>query len=480
MAPSSLTSSSRSWTLRPPASPWVGTLGARYLLGWCALLAGYALFGRGFAYVGLPPLFVGELFLALGLGVAAWERTLREGMSFSPAKALVWLMGWTAIRTLPYLSVYGLDAIRDAMIVGYGLYALIIAGLLVRHAAQLRVLIERYRAMVWLVPLIAVPLYYLFRQAPESIPTWPWAPDIQMIQNKPGDVMVHLTGVTAFVLLGFRRRSLTLLVVLVIGIAAAAVSGRGGMLGFALSMGALAMLKPTAARFGRFAYVLAVVVVLGLVVDTSGIRTNEGNRSVSVEQLWQNVQSLVGQSEQDMLATTTEWRLEWWGEIVDYTIFGPHFMTGKGFGVNLGDADGFAVDEEGSLRSPHNGHLTMLARGGVPGLLLWVFVHGLWVLALLHAWREARQAGAHRWEAFLSLCMIYWLAALINGSFDVYLEGPMGGIWFWSLFGIGLAATRLSKTHPHMLGDEPPEARDQSPERTVGATGDASPRWGWA
>jgi hypothetical protein len=28
---------------------------------------------------------------------------------------------------------------------------------------------------------------------------------------------------------------------------------------------------------------------------------------------------------------------------------------------------------------------------------------------------------------------------LINASFDVALEGPMLGIWFWCLFGFGVA-----------------------------------------
>lgn len=28
---------------------------------------------------------------------------------------------------------------------------------------------------------------------------------------------------------------------------------------------------------------------------------------------------------------------------------------------------------------------------------------------------------------------------MINASFDILLEGPHGGIWFWSVFGFGLA-----------------------------------------
>ncbi len=32
----------------------------------------------------------------------------------------------------------------------------------------------------------------------------------------------------------------------------------------------------------------------------------------------------------------------------------------------------------------------------------------------------------------------YWVAFNVNAAFDVYLEGPQGGIWFWSMFGVGL------------------------------------------
>jgi hypothetical protein len=32
------------------------------------------------------------------------------------------------------------------------------------------------------------------------------------------------------------------------------------------------------------------------------------------------------------------------------------------------------------------------------------------------------------------------LALFVNASFDVYLEGPVGGIWFWSVFGVGIGA----------------------------------------
>jgi hypothetical protein len=35
------------------------------------------------------------------------------------------------------------------------------------------------------------------------------------------------------------------------------------------------------------------------------------------------------------------------------------------------------------------------------------------------------------------------MAIVIDASFDVALEGPMLGIWFWCLFGLGIASTMI-------------------------------------
>jgi hypothetical protein len=45
----------------------------------------------------------------------------------------------------------------------------------------------------------------------------------------------------------------------------------------------------------------------------------------------------------------------------------------------------------------------------------------------------------------------YWLAFMINVSFDVVLEGPHGGIWFWTVYGVGLAALWLYRYCPMVL-----------------------------
>ena len=99
--------------------------------------------------------------------------------------------------------------------------------------------------------------------------------------------------------------------------------------------------------------------------------SQESGRYVSADQIVQNIESIFTNSDNENLAGSKEWRLLWWNTIIDYTIDGKYFWKGKGFGINLADDDGFQVEIDHSLRNPHNGHLTMLARGGVPMLALW-------------------------------------------------------------------------------------------------------------
>jgi len=61
-------------------------------------------------------------------------------------------------------------------------------------------------------------------------------------------------------------------------------------------------------------------------------------------------------------------------------------------------------------------------------------------------------AGAFWWARIHLWILGYWCAFLVNGSFDVFLEGPQGGIWFWSLTGLGIAALETSRRESAEFG----------------------------
>jgi len=424
-----------------------------------AILAGYAFLDRGFAYVGVPPLYVGELVLLLGILAAV------VGGGFAPVlrSPVLWLLIAFAVegvlRTAPYWSTYGVDALRDGVIWEYGSFAILVAAFLLRarHLATIPDIYRRWLPwfLFWVPAAIAVQKF-----APTASPLAPGSA-VPLLALKSGDVAVHLAGIASFLLLGLhqfgaprsRPNSSRLLewmcwlawIVAALGVSS---SNRGGLLAILGAVTVVLAIRPMSrsghAGLFRISYV-AVVLTLVFVLFNIQLDAGEG-RQISPQQIAANLASVVGSSGQSGLQGTRDWRLQWWQQITKYTVVGPYFWTGKGYGINLADADGFQVNADGSLRDPHNGHMDILARTGVPGLALWVALQSTFGVSLVRAYLRARR-GKREWWARLNLWILaYWLAFLINMSFDVYLEGPQGGIWFWSLMGFGIAALERQRS----------------------------------
>jgi hypothetical protein len=423
-----------------------------FLQSMVVILTGYAFFGKGFAYLGVPPLYIGEAVLVVGmLALVVTASKIRLGV----LHFLVFVfMGWGALCTIPYISREGLYAIRDAALWYYALFAIAIS--LMVKPRHFRWIVSTYRTLVPLflcwVPIAAV-VYLLYKT---SIPTLPGS-DVQVLWFKGGDMAVHLAGVASFLLLGLysalpapRMISITLLwPIWFAGIAIVSTLNRAGMLASGIAIGVVLILRPSI-QWVRF---LALAMLLMTILGILNPQVNIGReRQVSLGQLVSNARSIVGsddasdgQTVHSSLEGTKGWRLKWWKKIYSYTFHGPYFWTGKGFGMNLAHADGFETIQNDPLRSPHSAHMTVLARMGVPGLVLWVVLQGAFAAGLFFAFVRARQRGLVFWAQVDVWILVYWLAMMANAAFDVYLEGPQGGIWFWSIFGLGLAALRAQR-----------------------------------
>lgn len=413
------------------------------------VLGGYALLGRGFAYLGAAPVYVGEM--AMGLAALTVVVSLPRARLTRLHGLLIAFMVWGALRTMPYVPRYGLDALRDAVLWGYALFAVAVS--FAARGDTVQRLADRYRrvlpALVLWVPLAGVLTYV----ASAAVPRLPGS-GVPIVAYKGGDMGVHLAGMAAFLLLGLAAARPTGLWELAelfvwpawfLGLFVAGAVNRGGLLAASAGAGLAMLLRPSR-RGAWLIWVALLLLCAGLLINPS-VSTERG-REFSLRQVASNALSVVGVGEESTLNSTKEWRLAWWETIIDYTIKGPYFLTGKGFGINLADDDGFQVMADHSLRSPHNGHLTVLARMGVPGFALWIAFHAAFGIALLRAARRAMRRGDTRWAAIELWLLIYWLAMMLNASFDVYLEGPQGGIWFWSIVGLGLAALAVERSAP--------------------------------
>jgi hypothetical protein len=429
--------------------------GRTYLAWLGIILLGYAVFSRAFAYVGVPPFFVGEIILAVGL-VTIWRfGAVRQALAGTPARLLAVFMVWSAANTFPYVSEHGIDALRDGAMWYYGAFAFIVAALIIGSPGHLRESLIRYRSFVYGFVAMIGAVYVASVYFSHHVPALPGSPHVPLLQAKGGDILVHLSGVTAFIVAGFMRQRLALILLLVMTIGIVVVANRGGMVAFMLAGVLLVILKPPQRSTSRLTS--AFIGVLLLAMLGGSLLTIHGGRNVSVEQLWTNVKSVVGATGEKRLEGTKTWRMDWWTQIVDYTVTGPYFWTGKGYGINLATDDGFQVKEGERLRSPHNGHMTVLARSGVPGLALWLVLHGWWLALMGSRWMYARRQRDWAWVSFYAFLIPYWLAMMMNASFDVYLEGPMGGIWFWCLWGLGLGAAHVHRENPDLLRDSPAE-----------------------
>jgi hypothetical protein len=115
------------------------TAGDRYLALLAIVLLGYALMGKGFAYIGFRPLYVGEIAFFTGIAVFVRLGVLVASLATLPSLVLAATMMWVLARTVPFVSVYGFDALRDSVII-------CMAGLRFRHWAVGGRAQDRYRA----------------------------------------------------------------------------------------------------------------------------------------------------------------------------------------------------------------------------------------------------------------------------------------------------------------------------------------------
>lgn len=424
------------------------SLGDQFVAFFALVLGGYAIGSKGFAYLGIAPVYIGELSLLFGLAALWYTRSVKYLLKQPMIRLLLAFMLYGAIRTIPFLPEYRLDALRDGVLWGYGLFAIVLAGVLVSKPARLSHLVGWYRRFLP-VFLIAAPTVWLTtvvlqnmaRWTGFSVPMWPGT-SVPVIYAKAGDMLVHLGGAAAFMAVGLAGETKKMrIALLAAGVALCALS-RGGLLAFSLAFLVAFASRPRSRSAWTITALFGSALLVLLVTDLH-IRLPGNDREVSFQQLVAHVESAAGSDGDQSLEGTKLWRLLWWGKIVSYTIGGEYRWGGKGFGINLASDDGFQVTDDDSLRSPHNATMTVLARSGVIGLTLWLALLGGWFVRLVRAMLDARRRNDRQWYAVFAFLLAYFLAILVNGTFDVYLEGPAGGIWFWSVMGCGIAAEIL-------------------------------------
>ena len=310
------------------------------------ILFGYFLLGKGFAY-----LFLGELVLVVG--VLLYLPSRRFTLPFTDPVLLLWtaFAFWGFCRTVPFLSVYHFDAARDAVLWGYGTFALIIAAFINRSSQISRALNTYRKFLRWYLivfpGLLAVSLVTL-----GQLLRLPWSHDVGILDLKAGDAGVDVAVAGMFMLIfsdrrtGGEKQGLSMFRLLgfigwwMAALCVAAVN-RGGVVSVILSALLVSVLqaRKIAWKVAAFGIVGATLAVGILFVLPSGIYF--GKKAFDSSKIAATIESIGGvSSQQTGHEGTVQWRLLWWRNIIHETFFGPYFWTGRGFGVNLAVADG--------------------------------------------------------------------------------------------------------------------------------------------
>ena len=305
------------------------------------MLLGYALMGKGFAYLGFPPLYVGEIAFLTGIVVFLRTGAFVGALATLPALLLVALMAWVLARTLPFVGLYGFDSLRDSVVVIYGCFAFFVIGLLLEDARRINTVLRYYGIMLASFPAIPVG-FWLTKYWGDYIPRL-YGP-VPIVEIGASAVGTHLAGAMVFVLIGYRKVSLPWILVWFATLALVSATNRGATLAVIVPV-TIAMLA-----LGRYRLLLTTVVAaVGIFTALLALESTFGeyeeakdsiDRPVSAHQIVENAKSIIGQSGQQAEGTK-QWRLNWWDIIINDTIHGPNFWTGRGFGINLADADGF-------------------------------------------------------------------------------------------------------------------------------------------
>jgi O-antigen ligase/polysaccharide polymerase Wzy-like membrane protein len=413
--------------------------GDYFLVVLAIVLAGYAIFGKTFANLGIAPLYVGELTLIFGIYAFIRSRAAIATLASLPHLLLATLMCLVVASTILNIAEHGIDALRDSVIILYGGFSFIITALLLANPQRLFLPISFLRLISNIIVPIAPVLVLMGNASYFSL-----TGEYELSYVRPDSLAVHLAAAALLALLGFRRAHVVWVMLLTVGMIAIASQSRGGMLAFILMISVAVVATGNFRLFGRIAVVAIALISIAYVLDLS-MPTPRG-RDISATQVLENFGSIF-QTTNENLDATKQWRQDWWQRIYSYTFEGPYFWTGKGFGVNLTIDDGIISPATTALvpllRSPHNSHLTILARTGIPGVALWLLLITSWGALVLTNVVRARWRGDVFWSNFFLLTFCYGLGFLVEAAFDVVLEGPMDGIWFWCVFGVGVGASLI-------------------------------------
>jgi len=330
---------------------------------------GYALAGKGFAYLSPTPslpLYVGEIvFVISGVMLVLFRKeellsTIRKSRLL---QILLLFLVYAAVRVWLDRRSFGLLAVRDSSLVYYSFFCFVGATLFVK---------EKYRTAYTKCFVIAI-FIACFSNILTNLRVVGEISQVFSYYKPHADAMIPFI-VAGFFYAFYKMRDgkrqyifLLLLTLLIIATSKAAY----GFAFIAACIFLVMLCKRT--EVTKLAVVSTVVIAFGLALF---IAFTEGNDIEIENDLINTVQ--LSSSDDSFEGSTTDWRLTWWRVIANDTMEqAPLF--GKGFGSDISTEFYFVeygrvLDPEtpGLPRYPHNAFFTILGRLGISGCFFFI------------------------------------------------------------------------------------------------------------
>jgi len=397
-----------------------------YLRVYLLVMTLYVFLNKGVAYTYLVEAlwFFGILLLLMNRKKVEliWNKTTKLLLFFITIGFIYIIRGFTKYDII--------DLIRDSFMFQYGWFVFILFLFKDKTAQIWETLFFIYKWFPFLALLNFILQYFI----PFFETVAPFG-GIPILLYKNGDMGVQLLISTLLLLFTFEKNSFKLRVLLSLVIALdfliLASYSRSGIVAFLASLVCFIYFNKDIQLQSRVRLLIKYLPLILLIVTPIyiNIKVSENfqGRSVGFEQIKNNFSSIVGGTTDATSEDNVVWRLVWWAKIIDYSFSSPNFFIGKGLGMSLATEDDIITLDD-SLRSPHNFHLNIMARFGVLLFMIWTYFLIQIIKPLFKKQLQGRR--------LLIGCIL--LAFLINASFDVFLEGPMGAFPFWTWLGLYL------------------------------------------
>ena len=399
-------------------------LNRTYIRFYFLVLLLYIFFNKGVAYS-----YMAEILLISGILILFINRKQFEvGLDSKQILVALFIIISFLFILVGVFQYSTLNVLRDSLAFQYAWFAFIIFFLKNEHEFIWQKIIQIYK---W-APLVLFLNFFLFYFFFLYLPPINIFGNQSIIIYKNGDKSVHLLISTILMFLYTDKYSRKWLIVntilIVINFLILLALTRSGSVAYILALFSFfffskkKILNETVGKLFKYVPII-MIVVMGLFVAVD-IQGDAQGRTISLSQITDNFTSIVSSDIDGNLTDNKVWRLIWWAKLVNESFTLQHFFVGKGLGMSLAGNDILNTDD--NLRSPHNFNLTILARFGYIVFIVWI----MWLVSLFKPLFTRKLAGKT-----LAITSIL-LAFIINGSFDVFFEGPMGAFPFWTFVGL--------------------------------------------